>query len=61
MFNDIDNIEVDYYDELTVDYCKRVDAKYILRGLGDGVLAVPPRTNPYGFNKRQHDTTDSSA
>lgn len=32
-FAEIDNVMVDTYDGLTIDYCKKVDAKYILRGL----------------------------
>lgn len=33
VFSDVENVEVDYYNGLTVDYCKEVNAKYILRGL----------------------------
>ncbi len=33
VFDGCKNIEVDYYEGLTVDYCKKVNAKYILRGL----------------------------
>jgi len=33
VFSDCKNIEVDHYEGLTVDYCKKVNAKYILRGL----------------------------
>lgn len=29
-------IEVDYYEGLTVDYCKKVGAKFLLRGLRNG-------------------------
>lgn len=29
----IPNVEVDFYDGLTVDYCKKVGAKHIIRGL----------------------------
>lgn len=32
-FADCDNIESASYTGLTVDYCKKVDAKYLLRGL----------------------------
>lgn len=32
-FQTIENVEVDVYLGLTVDYCKEVGAKYILRGL----------------------------
>lgn len=32
-FADLDNIEVDSYSGLTVDYCKKVEANYLLRGL----------------------------
>lgn len=32
-FADKDKIEVDYFEGLTVDYCKKVHANYILRGL----------------------------
>lgn len=30
---DLKNVEVDFYDGLTVDYCKKVGAKHIIRGL----------------------------
>jgi pantetheine-phosphate adenylyltransferase len=33
VFKDLNNIEVETYEGLTVDYCKKVGAKYILRGL----------------------------
>lgn len=32
-FDDCKSIRVDYYTGLTVDYCKKVNAQYILRGL----------------------------
>ena len=32
-FEGIDKIEIDSFDCLTVDYCKKVGAKYILRGV----------------------------
>ena len=36
-FEGITNIEVDSYNELTVDYCKRKNAKYIIRGLRNAI------------------------
>ena len=33
VFKDEPNIKVDHYTDLTVEYCKRVDAGFILRGL----------------------------
>ncbi|MDY6430945.1 MAG: pantetheine-phosphate adenylyltransferase [Bacilli bacterium] len=30
---DLKNVEVDFYEGLTVDYCKKVGAKHIIRGL----------------------------
>lgn len=33
IFKDKPKIEVKIYDGLTVDFCKKVDAKYILRGI----------------------------
>jgi pantetheine-phosphate adenylyltransferase len=33
VFKGDDNISVDHYSDLTVDYCKRQGASYILRGL----------------------------
>ncbi len=32
-FEDCNNIRVDYYSGLTVDYCRKVNAQYLLRGL----------------------------
>ncbi|MDZ4757399.1 MAG: pantetheine-phosphate adenylyltransferase [Bacteroidota bacterium] len=32
-FSNIDNVVVDTYEGLTVDYCKKVEAAYLLRGL----------------------------
>jgi pantetheine-phosphate adenylyltransferase len=32
-FHDCETVKVDYYSGLTVDYCRKVDAQYILRGL----------------------------
>jgi pantetheine-phosphate adenylyltransferase len=32
-FADLDNIDCDEYSGLTVDYCKKIGAKYLLRGL----------------------------
>jgi len=32
-FSDCDHIVSDSYEGLTVDYCKKMDAKYLLRGL----------------------------
>ncbi len=36
VFEKYDNIEVIEYNELTVNLCKRLDAKYIVRGLRSG-------------------------
>ncbi len=36
-FKDYDNIEICIFDCLTVDFCKQVGAKYILRGLRNSV------------------------
>ena len=33
VFKDVDKVEVRLHDGLTVDFCKEVEAKYILRGL----------------------------
>lgn len=33
VFKNVKNIEVDHYIGLTIDYCIKVNAKYILRGL----------------------------
>ena len=33
VFKDYDNVEVESYTGLTIDFCKKTDAKYILRGL----------------------------
>lgn len=33
VFKDNDNVEVQTFQELTVEFCKKVNAKYILRGL----------------------------
>ncbi len=33
VFKDFDNVVVDSYTGLTIDYCKKTGAKYILRGL----------------------------
>ncbi len=33
VFKDNDNIDVDYFEGLTVDFCKKVGANYLLRGL----------------------------
>jgi pantetheine-phosphate adenylyltransferase len=32
-FADCNTVKIDYYSGLTVDYCKKVEANYILRGL----------------------------
>ncbi len=32
-FKDCEGIQVDFYSGLTVDYCRKVNAQYILRGL----------------------------
>lgn len=36
-FKDYDNIEICTFDCLTIDFCKQVGAKYILRGLRNSV------------------------
>lgn len=36
-FEGIPNIEVDSYNEFTVNYCKRKNAKYIIRGLRNAI------------------------
>ncbi|WP_306640009.1 pantetheine-phosphate adenylyltransferase [Sanyastnella coralliicola] len=36
VFNDIDNVKVDAYDGMTMDYCKKVDAGFMLRGVRNG-------------------------
>lgn len=33
VFSDMPNVEVDSFEGLTVHYCKRIKAKYLLRGL----------------------------
>ncbi|MBE9512162.1 MAG: pantetheine-phosphate adenylyltransferase [Bacteroidetes bacterium] len=33
VFENDPNVSVDYYEGLTVDYCRKVNARYILRGL----------------------------
>jgi len=33
VFKDFDNVEVDHFQNLTANYCKTVDARYLLRGL----------------------------
>lgn len=33
VFKDFDNVEVESYTGLTIDYCRKTGAKYILRGL----------------------------
>ncbi len=33
VFKDLKNVEVDHYVGLTIDYCIKINAKYILRGL----------------------------
>lgn len=33
VFADYPNVEVDYFENLTADYCKRIGARYLLRGL----------------------------
>lgn len=35
-FRDIPNVRVEVYDGLTVDFCKTVGAKFLLRGLRNG-------------------------
>ncbi|MCH2198813.1 MAG: pantetheine-phosphate adenylyltransferase [Flavobacteriales bacterium] len=36
VFGDIDNIKVDAYEGMTMDYCKKVDAGFMLRGVRNG-------------------------
>ncbi len=36
IFRDEPKVEIDSYDELTVDYCNKKNASYILRGLRNG-------------------------
>ena len=33
VFHDQNKVQVDHYEGLTVDYCKRIGARYLLRGL----------------------------
>lgn len=33
VFKDFDNVETGFYEGLTINYCKNVGAKYILRGI----------------------------
>lgn len=33
VFADVKNVEVEIYSGLTIDYCRKIGAKYILRGL----------------------------
>lgn len=33
VFKDVDKVEVETHDGLTVDFCRQVNAKYILRGI----------------------------
>lgn len=33
VFQDVDNVEVSYFEGLTVKYCKEVGARYLIRGL----------------------------
>lgn len=33
LYQDESRVEVDYYDGLTIDYCERIGAGYLLRGL----------------------------
>ena len=33
VFENYDNVLVDHYDGLTIDFCKKVNAKYLLRGI----------------------------
>ena len=35
-FAEFSNVEVDFYEGLTVEYCKKVGALYLLRGLRNG-------------------------
>lgn len=36
VFKDLDNVKVDDYDGMTIDYCKKVQAEYLLRGVRNG-------------------------
>lgn len=36
LFAEYENVEVDHFQMLTVDYCKQVNAQFILRGLRNG-------------------------
>lgn len=36
VFKDLDNVKVDDYDGMTIDYCKRVQASFLLRGVRNG-------------------------
>ena len=36
-FSEFSNIEVDVYDGLTIDYCRKINASYIIRGIRNGV------------------------
>lgn len=35
-FADLSNVKVDVYEGLTVDYCKKIGARFLLRGLRNG-------------------------
>jgi pantetheine-phosphate adenylyltransferase len=35
-FADLPNVKVDVYEGLTVDYCKKIGARFLLRGLRNG-------------------------
>lgn len=36
VFKDVDNVSVDDYDGLTIDYCKSIQARFLLRGVRNG-------------------------
>ncbi len=33
VFSDYDNVKVDYFEKLTVDFCNKIGAHYLIRGL----------------------------
>lgn len=36
VFENYDNVKVDDYDGMTIDYCQRVEARFLLRGVRNG-------------------------
>ncbi|MCF8372550.1 MAG: pantetheine-phosphate adenylyltransferase [Bacteroidales bacterium] len=58
VFKNEDNITVDHYAELTVDYCKRMGASYILRGLRTSADFEYERAIAQ-VNKSMHKTIES--